>query len=360
MRRITMLAALAAVTLSSFACGGSDHGTGAGIFNGSYALAQYSALRSFAVPADETADAAWGRVVSDGLGMLTPTIGMNEDGAITAPAPQPPEVYSEAADGTLVASGATGGIAADGVAAVLASTATGSNPEVTCLLKTGGSYSPMTFSGNYHLGLLVADPGAYLSFWTTTAQGALAPDGSGGGALPVHMSNSGGNVGVSAGGPLTYSVAADGTLTITVQGGTAEGGILADGSFAVAAGTTAPGFARLLALIKHSTAATDALFSGSYWAAGISSDPSSNGDWTSFVGSVIADGAGNMNYVSTTENHEGAISMPTSVDTYAITADGTLTSGDRIGAITSDGKYAFLSGENTTGSPPTLFFFVRK
>ncbi|MDF1702805.1 MAG: hypothetical protein P1V36_16775, partial [Planctomycetota bacterium] len=112
----------------------------------------------------------------------------------------------------------------------------------------------------------------------------------------------------------------------------------------------------------YSVAATNSLFSGAYWAVGMSSDPSSNSDWTSFVGTVTADGAGGMDYAPTTENHEGAVTMPNHSDTFVIAANGALTTsgGSRVGAITSDGKYAYLCGEGGAGAPCTLFLFVHK
>ena len=82
-----------------------------------------------------------------------------------------------------------------------------------------------------------------------------------------------------------------------------------------------------------------------------------------------ADGAGSLNYASTTENAEGLISTPSGVDDYAVAPSGILSTSDvagvgggpfRQGAVSSDGRFAFLCGEVVPGSPPILFLFVRK
>ncbi len=141
-----------------------------------------------------------------------------------------------------------------------------------------------------------------------------------------------------------------------------EGGIQAGGSFAVFAGGSDAVAPHIAAFVKQSTGANDATFNGTYWAVGISSDPTDMGKWLSFVGTVTADGATNMNYASTTENLEGAIGPNSGPDTYSVAGDGTLTTsgGARIGAITQDGRFAFLCGDTQGMGPPLLFLFIRQ
>ena len=108
MKRAHVLLLLAVLALPMGSCGGggggNDSNTGGGLdnstFSGTYVLAQFSGLRSFDVPAAESTSATWGRVVADGVGMVTATVGENENGVISPPSLQPAAAYSVAADGT--------------------------------------------------------------------------------------------------------------------------------------------------------------------------------------------------------------------------------------------------------------------
>jgi hypothetical protein len=366
---------LLALVLPIGACGGGGGGgdTGAGLdnstFNGTYIVAQFAKLRSFAVPVDEEAKSTFGTVVADGMGMATPTFGENDNAFVTAPMLDAAVAYTVAADGSLTLPSSIGGITADGSAALFMESSAGTTPSVGVAFRPSGAYTNATFTGDYHLARILGAALTHSSVFSTTAQGAVVSDGIGGVIFPNVMTNNAGLVAAAAGGPSVYVVAADGSMTMTGVGGDVQGGIAPGGDFAVLSGSTTGGFPpSMAALIKKSVAATNAVFSGTYWAVGISSDPGSNNNWKSFFGTVTANGTGGMNYVSTTENTEGVISTNNGLDDYAVQADGTLITSDvagigggpfSTGAVSPDGKYAYLSG-GLGGGGPMFTLFVRK
>jgi hypothetical protein len=237
-------------------------------------------------------------------------------------------------------------------------------------LRPSGTTDKTTFSGSYHFGEVLGLVGVYQSVYSTTAQGPVLADGTGGVTYPaMNVNNAGSAAGATAPGSTSFDVAADGTFTSAVPGGTVQGGIAADGSFAFCAGGKLAMESPLLAAyVKVTSGATNALFHGTYWVVGLSSDPTASNAWTSFLGTVIADGAGGLVYLATTTNHEGTLGASSGPDDYAVQSDGTLLATDvagasggpfRTGAVSADGTYAFLCGGlNFTG--PQLLLFVRK
>ena len=314
---------------------------------------------SITSPANES---VFGTVSADGVGMLTPTIGMNSGGAsLTPPAAGTPFPYSVAADGAVNLDGITGGIRSDGSAAVAANVSAGGDPQICVLLRRDGTYSNATLTGDYHHGMYLSSSSPILSLYSTTAQGKVAFDGSGVVTYPGTTANQGGTLQPITGGTGSYALSAAGEFTVDALPDPALGGATSDGNFAIAAGSnTNAGTTFLAVYVKASTGLTASAFSGEYWVVGIFSDPTNTDQVTSFQGSVTADGAGGMNYVSTTENFEGAIAPNSGADTYTVGADGTLNSGPRTGAITADGNYAYLSGENVASGTPMLFVFIKK
>ncbi len=307
-----------------------------------------------------------GFLVANGAGQADATLGENENTTYTAPAPGGTFGYAVQTDGNITVDTLSGGLSQDGSVAVLAATRAADDPMICVLLRRSGSgYSDATLGGSYHMAHIVGGSGAttVVGRWTNAALGPVVHDGTGGAAHPSIRENVNGTPSGTGGGGSSYAVAPDGTLTTgATWTGTGLGAVTSDGSFVCLAGsneTGPPPFAWFMT--RAGSGLTNSVFSGEYWAIGISSDPGSTNNFTSFFGTVTADGAGGMNYVSTTENLEGVTSQDSGLDTYAVGATGTLTSGsDRVGGITTDGKFAFLGGAEATGGTPMLFLFVRK
>lgn len=304
----------------------------------------------------------FGTITADGSGMTDNLVGVNNDGTAGVPS-STTSTYTVAADGAFSLDAAvTGGLQRSGRGALAANLSPLSPPSLYVLLRRSGTYSNATLSGDYHLGLMLAlgNSGGQ-SVWSTTAQGALAFDGGGGVTYPAVSSNSAGAQGAAGGGTAAYAITAAGELTLDSFTGSLVGSVTSGGSFGFAAGPGSAGGAPAMQVFtRRGSGMTAAAFNGEYWVAGIFSDPTDSGNWLAFSGTVTADGAGNMNYVSTTENFEGAIAPNSGPDTYTVSGDGTLRSGDRVGGITQDGEFAFYSGADSANGTPLLFVFMRK
>lgn len=327
-------------------------------FTGTYTLSALLASASTPVTI-----AGFGTATADGAGVGSTLSGGNDGSNVSTPTPGM-FPFSVASDGALTLDTTVmGGLQRNGRGAV-ASTLTASNPPALyVLLRRSGTYSAATMTGDYHFGsLLLSSSSVGTSIWSTTANGKATFDGAGSYTYPTFNINQGGTVSSNSGANLAYAISAGGEVTMSTGGAqSVVGGVTSGGSFVVVSGgTTATDTPMLKILIKAGSGMTNSAFSGEYWVAGLYSDPTDSGNWLSFSGTVTADGAGNMNYVSTTENFEGAISPNSGPDTYTVGADGTLQSGDRIGAITQDGEFAFYSGSNATNGTPLLFVFMRK
>jgi len=367
----TLLGAILAGSSMLFfgACGGGGGGSSGGggtppapvVLSNSTMTGTYTVACATGSISGPDAQTLFGTVVADGLGTLAPTFGLNDAGTVTPSSTGPAFPYSIAADGAANLDGILGGIRSDGSAAVAANVSNGGTPQICLLLRRDGAYSAATLSGNYHHCLFAVATSIASTVYTTTAQGKVAFDGVSALTYPDTTVNNGGALITAAGGPLSYSISAAGELVTTTLGGDGVGGATSSGDFAILGGATPSGPTPYVAVyLRASTGLTSSAFNGEYWAVGISSDPMSSNNYTSFQGTVTADGAGNMNYVSTMENTEGTITTPSGLDTYNVAADGTLNSGDRLGAITSNGDYAYLCGENAATGAPLLFVFIRK
>ena len=107
-------------------------------------------------------------------------------------------------------------------------------------------------------------------------------------------------------------------------------------------------------------AASPALLSGDYHTVAIR-DLASAG-WASFVGTFRFDGLSEMTLVEGHENEDGVGSSvtPGTARSYAVSATGTLTVGDYQGAVSPDGRVAFMVGPITGGGgSPELWFMLR-
>jgi hypothetical protein len=125
------------------------------------------------------------------------------------------------------------------------STTSGADPAVAAAVKAATSASVATLQGAYWIVLLERDPtsGEFRSLHgTATANGA--------GSLTLFStSNTEGTIAVEPPQPTTYTVAADGTLTVDAGGNGLRGGVSQDGSFAVVGGGTAIGSSPTIVLL---------------------------------------------------------------------------------------------------------------
>src|SRR6266404_5906613 len=175
-------------------------------------------------------------VTFDGAGNFSGTLVVNGGGNVGSGAVS--GTYTVAADGTLNISPArtstiTGGLSADGNTLLTSQTNAGVSPEVLVGIKHGqANFSNGNLKGTYEVviydDISVGDNGSLL---TLTFNGAGVVTGTG-------VQNSGGLVSsVAVSG--TYTVAAEGTLTISgVDLGPLTGGLSVDGNTLVASQTT--------------------------------------------------------------------------------------------------------------------------
>jgi hypothetical protein len=119
---------------------------------------------------------------------------------------------------------ASGAVSADGDLIVLADTNSGDDPYINVAVRRGSGVTPVTFEGVYSLGEYGGTP------LTSTFGEAITLFAYGNGAYSVMFTKNG------AGDTGTYTVAADGTLTLTDSEGDIESGaISADGNALVLA-----------------------------------------------------------------------------------------------------------------------------
>lgn len=170
----------------------------------------------------------------------------------------------------------------------------------------------------------------------------------------------------------TYAVSANGRITLSGAGGSFAGALLAGGSLALRPGGTVAGQPPApLILLRCGGGLGAATFSGDYWVAGVQcTDPPPAAPPPHFVqitalqGSASANGAGFVSYPLTTVNVETAILTQGSSHNDTVSANGTLTSLVAAlpvgrGAISPDGRFAFLCGDVGGVLAPRLLFFAR-
>lgn len=163
---------------------------------------------------------------------------------MVGPTPSTVQTYTVAADGTVthtvgaLDSPTQGGILMGGDLLLLSGPTDGEAPCLLVLIRRSDSASASVLSGNYHIGAFLADAGAppphFSSFTgtrsadgvgtvTTNAGGTINIDGVVG-SFPAAMTND------------SYTVAADGTLSVTLATTTLVGAVSPTGDYAVLAG----------------------------------------------------------------------------------------------------------------------------
>jgi len=254
--------------------------------------------------------ASSGPNVFDGVGGYSGSYVLNTSGVISSGSISGP--YTAAVGGAMTVHGYTGGVSADGNTIVSANLQAGNVPSVNVEIKQGQTnFTNADFGGIYQV-VSVSSSADSSSSLTLTADGA----GSYSGTLVQN------NVGVITSNAVsgTYSVAADGALTITpASGSPLSGEISADGKTLVLSQFTAGQPSEVAVGIKQGqTNFTNADVLGTYNIVRYSGPVSAE------LMTLYFDGAGNFSG-TITANQGGSISNSSVFGKYDVAADGTLT-----------------------------------
>ena len=253
--------------------------------------------------------ASSGPVVFDGVGGYSGSYVLNTSGVISSGSISGP--YTAAVGGAVTVDGYTGGVSADGNTIVSANLQAGNAPSVDVEIKLGQTnFTNADLSGIYQVASLTS-AGDSSSSLTLTADGAGSYSGN------LVQNNAGVITSNAVSG--TYSVAADGSLTITpASGSPLSGGISADGKTLVLSQLTAGQPSAFAVGIKQGqTNFTNADVVGTYNIVNYTGNSAE-------LATLDFDGAGNFNG-ATNLNDAGTISNSSATGTYAVVADGTLT-----------------------------------
>lgn len=310
-------------------------------------------------------ESSWGTITADGEGAMSGSLFGNIDGSLTGPSPTDGFTTRVEADNSFTwqvvsAPGVDlleGSIRPDGAAGLVGITAAGEPPGILAVARVAGTYGLTSLNAPYH-----ACGFAYDAPMTASRAyfGRMTFDGAGGGEHSLELNQNGTVLMPLVPTPLTYTMAADGLVTISTSISTMWGGAFAGGDLVLVGGSTTDTQApRSFAMVRPSTAASLATFSGTYAIVGLQYEVTS-GEYTSLTGTATADGAGSLT-VAFTENKEGTIATP-APDTvaYSVAPDGgltVLTGGESfLGGVSPTGDYAVLGGATTSG--PLLGYFV--
>lgn len=258
----------------------------------------------------------------------------------------------------------TGGVSPLGRCAVAARTAGTVWPSAFILLGHVGGFDDSSLDGLYHL---VGLQRRYLSVEAIHACEAEF-DGTGGYEASTAFANLQGRIfDVTPEAGLTYSVSPDGLLIMDDLAAAMhlQGGVLAGGQVALAAGPTATGTlgSTLYALLAQATGLTGADFDGSYWTVSLEYEPDAV---RSTIGTLVADGSGGYAYSFTeclnVDLRPISLASRMYTGTYAVADDGTLEitaeGGDLVGGLTQAGDFFVLAGGAATGDRSVFMFGV--
>ena len=247
--------------------------------------------------------------VFDGVGGYSGSYVLNTSGVISSGSISGP--YTAAVGGAMTLGAYSGEVSADGNTILFANLQAGTIPSVAVEIKQGQTnFTNADFSGIYQV-VSITSSGDSGSSLTLTADGAGSYSGN------LVQNNAGVITSSAVSG--TYSVAADGALTISpASGSPLSGGISADGKTLVLSQLTAGQPSRFAVGIKQGqTNFTNADVVGTY------SIINYTGNSAELV-TLDFDGAGNFSG-TTTSNDAGTIANSSVTGTYAVVADGTLT-----------------------------------
>ncbi len=348
------------------ACGGGGGGGGGVVldaFNGTYHWSQI--IGDAGPPLRGTG--LWGNMTSDGSGMVTGgTTWTISNGVVMLPKSVTPTAYALPGGGRLqwLAGGvpfAEGGVSSDGQHAVLGAVNAGGDPSIALFTRYASGLSNASLNGTYHFAEFVTAPSG-------TGDGVLwgtaVFDGAGGVTFTL-LANFNGTLSGPTGAAELYSVASDGTLTFGIGTEDYRGSVRQDGQVAFFSGGTGAGDgAALGVMIKYSTAATDATFSGLYHLVVMEADellaPAIN--WSSLTGTASATGAGTYSIPSLTRlQDDGTLDTPlTGVLPYAVSSSGGIAlGGGRVGAVSADGTVAAVVGGTLANMDAFLHVMIR-
>jgi hypothetical protein len=297
-------------------------------------------------------------VTFDGVGKFSGTDIHNYGGTVSSDSVS--GTYTIAADGTLdisrPGSTMTGRLSANGKTLVASQTTSGSNPSVLLGIKHGQSkFSNADLIGIYKV-VNFAYPGPFDYLGDTSNLLTLTFDGAGN-FSGTDVQNNGGTI-ASSSTSGTYTVAADGTLTITKTGGpTITGGLSADSNTLVASQTTSGESPSVLLGIKQGQSDfSNANLRGTYKVAAYNYDYVGDG---SELSDVTFDGAGNFDATGV-QNQAGTVSSSAALGTYTVAADGGLTvtptAGYPIaGGLGADGTTVVITQMTSNHLPQVLF-----
>ena len=329
----------------------------------------------FAVGYDAGADpvatgrATWGTAEAGG-GVLETSLTENVDGAIAGPLLREFDLdvdgdgvveLQSTANGERILEGRVG----EGSDVVIAASARdGDLPGVLTLVRRSEAAATADLAGDYHFGLFTFDGGEGRG-----TSGSATFDGLGVGSFPPGaVVNVDGTLVVSGfGSAATYSVAASGQVDLLVSATLPfQGALDPTGEVAVLGGVAASTeFPAWMLLVREATSASTATLSGTYGVVALTFDV--GGPLIlSFVGDVVADGAGGLEIQGTAINVDGTLasSIGPGTATYTVASDGTLVfdvDGDLLrGGVSASGRYAFVGGAVSAGSDPQMLFLVRR
>jgi len=254
--------------------------------------------------------ASSGPNVFDGVGGYSGSYVLNTSGVISSGSISGP--YTAAVGGAMTVHGYTGGVSADGNTIVSANLQAGNVPSVNVEIKQGQTnFTNADFGGIYQV-VSVSSSADSSSSLTLTADGA----GSYSGTLVQN------NVGVITSNAVsgTYSVAADGALTITpASGSPLSGEISADGKTLVLSQFTAGQPSEVAVGIKQGqTNFTNADVVGTYNIVNYTGNSAE-------LATLDFDGAGHFDGTVTSNDSGNISNSSVTGGTYDVAADGTLT-----------------------------------
>jgi hypothetical protein len=308
----------------------------------------------------------------DGAGNFSGTDMLNNAGTVSSAAVS--GTYTVAADGTLNISPTdgstiTGSLTADGNTLVTAQESEDFDSEILVGFKEGQT----NFSNASLTGIYTAVRYAYGSMGDSGGLWTVTFDGAGNFSGTDTLNNAGMVSSAAVSG--TYTVAADGTLTIDPTGGaTIIGSLSADGTTMVSNQAAAGSSPQALVGIRQGqTNFSNTNLMGTYTAvrydSAITNDGSSTGDRSSFW-NVTFDGAGNFSGTDTF-NIAATDYSATVSGTYTVAADGTLTitetlGGDPnlvavpfVGGLSADG-HTLVASQTTSERPPSILVGIMR
>ena len=253
-----------------------------------------------------------------------------------------------------------GGMSVDADVAARVNLRRKTRPSLRMYLRRGEGLGMSVLSGTYAMAFFASEPAGMV---TRSGWGTATFDGGGIGSVTFGQNVEGLPV-IESNAPATYSITANGSLTLHLDGTyTALGAVTSDGELAVVAGgtddTEAPG---LYVFVRKGSGFSDASLSGSYFLLGLSQATGTN-EYAGTTGILEADGMG-MATVQGWRNDEGSISwVPDESVPTSVGPDGALTittpGEDFVGCLSETGRFGILSGPTNFGTAPSLYVLIR-